>query len=114
MDRKSDIDWDGLSPVGRSNSKRNFASQDLYRAKFAEAEAKMRDEGTPLAVSVANILESNASRTYFMMERHEVDGPEADETYLKAAIRMAFGYTNEEVELYLIRTVAELNEPDER
>ena len=108
MDRKDDVNWDSLGPVARSNTQRTFDSQDFYRRKFAQAEIELRNQGRPLAVSISNILDSDESRTYFMMERHGVDGPDADETYLKEAVKMAFGYGDQEVESYLRRKASEI------
>lgn len=37
--------------------------------------------GAPLACSIADVLDTNASRAYFMMERHGVDSPVWDDIF---------------------------------
>lgn len=47
-----------------------------------EAEAWMEGGmGAPLACSIADVLDTNASRAYFMMERHGVDSPVWDDIF---------------------------------
>ena len=37
--------------------------------------------GAPLACSIADVLNTNAPRAYFMMERHGVDSPVWDDIF---------------------------------
>lgn len=98
-------DPDHPAHVGYS---RIHALQRLYCCKFAEAEAALREEGTPLAMSVAEVLDSDASRAYFMMERHGVDGPVWDEVFARALVRIAYGLDEEGVREYIDCKEAEM------
>jgi aminoglycoside phosphotransferase (APT) family kinase protein len=82
--------------------------QEVYRRKFAQAEAKLKDGGTPLLVSIADILDTNASKAYFMMERHGADSETWDRIFAYALVKMAFGYDDQGVEAYLDRKEEEM------
>lgn len=58
--------------------------------------------GAPLAGSIADVLDTDASRAYFMMERHGVDSPFWDDIFARALVRMAFGLADgEDIEEYI-------------
>lgn len=76
-------------PAHKSYTKIN-ALQQLYCRKMKEAEAWVEGGmGAPLACSIAEALNTNASRAYFMMERHGVDSPVWNDIFARALVRMA-------------------------
>lgn len=96
-------------PAHKSYTKIN-ALQQLYCRKMKEAEAWVEEEmGAPLTNSIADVLNTNASRAYFMMERHGVDSPVWDDIFARALVRMAFGLGDgKDIEGYINRKEEEM------
>ena len=96
-------------PAHKSCTKIN-ALQQLYCRKMKEAGAWIESEmGAPLTCSIVDVLNTNASRAYFMMEQHGVDSPVWDDIFARTLVRMAFGLADgKDIEEYINRKEEEM------
>jgi hypothetical protein len=84
-------------------------ARELYQRKFLDAERALERRGSALPVSVANVLDSTASRIYAITEKIGVfEGMEEELTY--EMVRLAYGYGYEEAKKYLDEMEVEMND----
>jgi hypothetical protein len=76
------------------------SSQQLYKAKFREAEAEFRIGRDDSGGGIANVLDSAAARIFTYFSRLGIF-PEEDKGQIREMVRLAFRYDSKKVDQYL-------------
>lgn len=94
--------------IAHRNVSCQVLARKLYQQKFRDAEQALERRGSALPVSIANVLDSTASRIYAITEKIGVfEGMEEELTY--EMVRLAYGYGHEEANKYLDEMEVEMN-----
>jgi len=87
-----------------------FEAQRVYVASFRRAESKLKELGTTVDHSLASLIESDASKLYWIMEQFGGGTADWDEIHMFAAVRIAFGMDRTAAENYFQTKAAEIKD----
>lgn len=86
--------------LAHKNVLRQETARAMYRDAFRAAEEDLGKQGRPLAQSIAEVLDSTASRTYVCFTSLG-RMPEQDEELVRRMARLAFGWDDAKIGSYL-------------
>ncbi|KFY00234.1 hypothetical protein O988_03428 [Pseudogymnoascus sp. VKM F-3808] len=110
-DEKINVILKDSDSIAHRNVSRQVLARKLYQQKFRDAEQALERRGSALPVSIANVIDSTASRIYAITEKIGVfEGMEEELTY--EMVRLAYGYGYEEAKKYLDEMEVEMNDPE--